>query len=229
MARRVAEQILKTGHVERAWIGVGIQDLTPELAAAMKLDPRAGALVNSSDRRAGGEGADSSRATSSRRVARQSRARQPRAHSRDPRARRRTNVQLEIVRGGKHYGTNVALLARPGQAPPPLPVQQQGVPQSGLGLSVRDLSAQQAQQLGLVAKPLPLVTAVVPGSAADRAGLKNGDVIVEADGIQDPTSLQVQQQAADGQILLRLRRGDSAFYAALKKSAPTPSRLRDFL
>src|SRR3954462_14958975 len=46
LARRAAEQILKTGHVERAWIGVGIQDLTPELALALKLDPRAGALVN---------------------------------------------------------------------------------------------------------------------------------------------------------------------------------------
>ena len=33
------EQILKTGHVERAWLGVGVQDLTPELAAAMHLRP----------------------------------------------------------------------------------------------------------------------------------------------------------------------------------------------
>jgi len=48
-------------------------------------------------------------------------------------------------------------------------------------------------------------------------GLQTRHVIVEVDGIADPTSAQVQQQAADGQILLRLRRGDSAFYAALKK------------
>src|SRR5262245_24994384 len=46
LARRVGEQILKKGKVERAWIGVGIQDLTPELATALKVDPRAGALVN---------------------------------------------------------------------------------------------------------------------------------------------------------------------------------------
>ena len=36
IARRAAEQILKTGHVERAWIGAGVQDLTPELAAAIQ-------------------------------------------------------------------------------------------------------------------------------------------------------------------------------------------------
>ena len=47
LARRVAEQLIKGGKVERAWIGVGIQDLTPELAVAMKVDPRAGVLVNS--------------------------------------------------------------------------------------------------------------------------------------------------------------------------------------
>jgi serine protease Do len=64
---------------------------------------------------------------------------------------------------------------------------------------------------------LPVVTHVVPGSGADRAGLKQGDVIVEADGIQDPTSAQVQQAASDGSLLLRLRREDNFFYAALRR------------
>src|SRR4029079_11998557 len=48
LARRVADQILKKGKVERAWIGVGIQDLTPELALALKVtDSRSGVLINS--------------------------------------------------------------------------------------------------------------------------------------------------------------------------------------
>ena len=217
LARHVADQIMKTGHVERAWIGVGIQDLTPDLASAMKMDPSAGVLVNNvvpngPAAKAQIHAGDIIASVGGKPVhASHELQREIMAHDVGQ------NVQLEIVRAGKHYGTNVALLARPGQAPPPLPVQQQGVPQSGLGLSVKDLSPQQSQQLGLPARPLPLVTAVVPGSAADRAGLKGGDVIIEVDSIQDPTSLQVQQQAADGQILLRLRRGDSAFYAALKK------------
>ena len=217
LVRHVADQILKTGHVERAWIGVGIQDLTPELAAAMKMDPSAGVLVNSIS--AGGP-ADKAQvhpgdviASVSGKPVRDSHELQREIIAHDV----GQTVQLEIIRAGKHYGTQVALVSRPGQAPAPLPVQQQGVPQSGLGLSVKDLTAAQSQQIGLPARPLPLVTAVVLGSSADRAGLKQGDVIVEVDGIQDPTSAQVQQQAADGQILLRVRRGESAFYAALKK------------
>jgi serine protease Do len=217
MARRVAEQILKTGHVERAWLGVGIQDLTPELAAAMKLDPRAGALVNQVSEAGPGAHANVRPGDVIASVA---------GHPvHDGRELVREvllhdvgqSVQLEIVRDGKHYGTSVQLTARPEQPIPPLPVQQQGVPHAGLGMSVRDLAPQQAAQLGLPAKAMPVVTNVAPGSAADRAGIKAGDVIVEVDGVVEPTSAQLQEASRDGQLLLRIRRRDAAFYAALKK------------
>jgi serine protease Do len=82
---------------------------------------------------------------------------------------------------------------------------------------VRDLTAQQASQLGVPAKPLPIVTSIAPGSSADRAGLKVGDVIIEADGIADPTATQLSEAAKDGQLLVRVRRRDLTFYAAMKK------------
>ena len=126
-------------------------------------------------------------------------------------------IQLEIVRDGKHYGTNVVLSARPEPAVPPVPAQQAGIPQPGMGIGVRDLAAQQAAQMGLGSKAVAVVTTVQPGSSADRAGIKVGDVVAEADGTTDPTSTQIQQAAADGQLLLRLKRGDGAFYAALKR------------
>jgi serine protease Do len=217
LAKRVAEQIVKNGRVQRAWIGVGIQDLTPELASAMKVDPRAGVLVNSITdggpaQKANIKPGDIIAAVAGKKVT-------------DGRELVREVIQhevgqtvtLEIIRDGKRYGSSTALTARPEAVVPPLPVQQQGVPQSGLGLSVRDLTAQQAAQLGLVAKPLPVVTSIVPGSPADRAGLKVGDVIVEADGTIDPTAAQLADAAKDGQILVRVRRRDAAFYAAMKK------------
>jgi S1-C subfamily serine protease len=71
--------------------------------------------------------------------------------------------------------------------------------------------------MGLPAKPLPAVTQVTPGSPADREGLRVGDVIVEANGIAEPTSNQVADVARSGALLLRVRRGDRYFYAALKK------------
>ena len=217
LARRAAEQIVKNGHVQRSWIGVGIQDLTPELASAMKVAPRAGVLVNSINdggpaQKANIKPGDIIGAVAGKKVVDgRELVREVIAHEVGQ------TVQLEIIRDGKKYGTNMTLTARPETAIPPLPVQQQGVPQSGLGLSVRDLTPQQASQLGLVSKPLPIITTIAPGSAADRAGLKPGDVIVEADGIQDPSSNQLSEQAKDGQLLVRVRRRDASFYAAMKK------------
>jgi len=44
-ARDVMEQIIKSGSVTRGWIGVEIQDLTPELAASFGLKDTRGALI----------------------------------------------------------------------------------------------------------------------------------------------------------------------------------------
>jgi hypothetical protein len=44
-----------------------------------------------------------------------------------------------------------------------------------------------------------------------------GDVIIEANGAAEPSSAQVAEFARQGALLLRLKRGDAYFYAALKK------------
>jgi hypothetical protein len=42
-------------------------------------------------------------------------------------------------------------------------------------------------------------------------------VIVEANGVADPTSSQVADAAKTGTLLLRVKRGDAFFYAAMAK------------
>ena len=217
MVRRVSEQLLKNGKVVRAWIGVGIQDITPELAASLKVEPRSGVLVNQVSDGGPGQKANLKPGDVIASVGGKpvhdghELVREVMAHEAGD------VVALEIVREGKHYGSQATLAARPEPATAPLPVQQQNVPQSGLGFSVRDLSPEIARELNLPAKSLPIVTSVVPGSAADRAGIKVNDVIVEADGHLDPTPHELQEAARDGSVLLRLRRRDAAFYAALHK------------
>jgi len=216
MAQRVADQILRTGHVTRGWIGVSVQDVTPELAAALSLNPGAGALVNNvapegpafhANLRPGDviasvaghpvhEGHDLIRETMTHEVG------QP--------------IALEIVRGGKHYAASMTLAERPEPAVEPTPAQQAPSARQGLGLVVRDLAPAQAAQMNLPSKPTPILTQVAPGSAADRSGLRPGDVILEANGVAEPTSAQVADLARSGGLVLRVKRGDAFFYAALK-------------
>jgi serine protease Do len=219
MARRVAEQIQKNGHVERAWIGVGVQDLTPELASAMKLPSTFGALVNSLEE--GGPGAKANLrpgdvvAAMGGQPVHDAREFIRGVLAHDP----GQPVALEIIREGKHYGSSVTLGTRHEDVSEQAPVQQQTVPHPGLGMSVRDLTRAQAEQVGISAHSptVTVISDVVSGSAADRAGLKRGDIIVEADGKLDPTAPEVSQAAMDGQILIRVRRRGQAFYAALHK------------
>jgi serine protease DegQ len=45
-AKKIMEQIIKNGSVTRGWIGVGVQDLTPELAESFKLGNVEGVLIS---------------------------------------------------------------------------------------------------------------------------------------------------------------------------------------
>ena len=221
IARRAAEQILRIGRVERAWIGVSVQDLSPDLASAMSLDPRAGALINSVTDGGPGAKAQLKPGDVIASVAGKS------VHDGHELVREVLShdvgqqVAIEVVRAGQHYAAQVTLTARPEPPVPTVPAQQANVPQVGMGMAVRDLAPQQATQLGLGNQAIAVVTSVNAGSSADRAGIKTGDVIVEADGKASPTSSDVQAAAVDGVLVLRLKRGEAQFYAAVRN---TPAR-----
>lgn len=63
------------------------------------------------------------------------------------------------------------------------------------------------------------VQGVEPGSAADKAGIEEGDIIVAVDRkpVSSPAALfkAVQDHKSDTPILLQIRRGDSMWFAVL--------------
>jgi serine protease DegQ len=50
IARQVMEQIVQKGSVTRGWIGVGVQDITPELAQSLNLAASRGVLITQVER-----------------------------------------------------------------------------------------------------------------------------------------------------------------------------------
>jgi len=217
IALRVAAQIIKAGRVSRPWLGVSVQDVTPEIAAAMHATAGAGALVNNvaPDGPARGSNlrpGDIIAAVAGRPLHdAHDLIRETIAHEVGQ------TIALEIVRGGKHYAASATLTERPDPQVEAPPAQQPVASHQGMGLVVRDIPAELAVQRGLPAKPLSVLTHVAPGSAADRAGLRVDDTIVEANGVADPTSSQVADAAKTGTLLLRVKRGDAFFYAAMAK------------
>ncbi len=216
MAERVANQILKTGHVSRAWIGVAVQDLDPTLAAAVRWEAGAGALVNNvaadgpafkANIRPGDVVAvvGGHPVHDAHDLVRETLAEEP-----------GQPLVLEIVRSGTRYAASVVPIERPEPALPAVPVQETSS-RPGLGMTVRDLTPEQAVQVGTSSKSGAEIVEVSPGSPADRAGLRPGDIIVEANADRAPDSQRIAALARSGKLLLRVKRADAYFYAALER------------
>jgi serine protease Do len=95
------------------------------------------------------------------------------------------------------------------------------VPEKGeLGMTVQRLTPQIAESLGLEKADGVVVTAVEPGSAADEAGIRRGDVILEVDR-KSIRNLDEYRKSIAGirkgkGVLFLVRRGESTLFLALK-------------
>jgi serine protease Do len=88
-------------------------------------------------------------------------------------------------------------------------------------LAVQPLTPEVAQGMGLNRAEGLVITEVKPGSAADDAGLREGDVITEVNRRPVKTLADYNREMArsnKGQsVLFLVRRGDSSVFLALKR------------
>ncbi|MFO0653113.1 MAG: PDZ domain-containing protein [Polyangiales bacterium] len=61
-----------------------------------------------------------------------------------------------------------------------------------------------------------VVTAVMPGGAADRAGLRRGDVILQADGREVAGSGELAESVRDGRAALLVRRRNEQIFVPVQ-------------
>lgn len=223
MAKRVAEQIIKNGKVTRSWLGVGVQDLTPDLAKAMKVDPYAGALIN--DTVAGGP-AFNAKVVPGDIVSKV--AGKPVREAQDL-IREVINhdvgstISLEVMRNGKPYEAKVVLTARPEPPVKPTPLEEAktGNPAS-YGITMKPIPAEAASKFGF-GKAQTYISFVEANSPADKAGMQPGDVILEATGadnkaVPNPSTEQMMKIAGGkGQLLMRVGRKDARFFVVITK------------
>jgi serine protease Do len=126
-----------------------------------------------------------------------------------------SEVRLSYVRDGSTHEVVTRLGERPAEGSLDAMAQQKDDP---LGIAVKDVTAELGQQLGVAAGSGAFISAVIPGSAAERDGLRAGDVIIEVNRrrVTDVKTYRSAIATTTGVTLVRYRRDDVVQYVAIK-------------
>ncbi len=224
MARSILEQLVKSGKVVRGWLGVSIQELSPELAAQFGLEEPKGVLVsdvldNSPAKKAGLERGDVIVEYDGKPVENPTQLRNHVAQTSVGK-----KAVLKFIRDKTPRTVEVTIAEQPKNvAQAGSEEGSESVRPSGLlsDLDVRELTAELAGRLGLAAGERGIViTKIRPGSVAEEAGLKEGDLILEVNRKPVP-NLKAYEKAAskvgkDEAVLLLIKRQGRTTFVTLK-------------
>ncbi len=177
LAQGIITQLKEKGSVTRGWLGVGIQDLTPELAEYYGIEDKKGVLVaqvfegDPADK-AGIKANDVIIEVDGKAV----------NTSRDLTATIAAipvgkNIPITILRDGKTSTVNVKIAKRDDSEP----TAKQELESNGeLGIRIAELTPETAKQFGHSETDKGvLVVGVEPGSKAEAAGVRQGDLVKE--------------------------------------------------
>jgi serine protease Do len=217
LAKSILAQLRDKGHVERGWLGVGIQNIDDDLREAFDLPDRKGALVSqvmpgSPAAEAGIERGDVILRFDGREVDEMRDL--PGLVSVTPIGKK---VKVELLRDGNEKTVKVKI----GRLEEPEQLASRQEPQGldELGLEVQDPTPALMQRFGLDEAKGVIITSVRPVSPADDAGLRPGDVILELGSkpVKSAADLRDRLSELDSALLL-VGRGDSTVFTTIRKS-----------
>jgi serine protease Do len=217
IAKKTYSDIISSGRAIRGWLGVVIQEMTPELAKHFKA--KEGVLVSQvyagSPAEAGGiKRGDVVVSIDSKPVTKYRELQSIVAGEAVGKS-----VEIKVIRDGQEKTFNVKIAERNIEK---LMNREKGVltneAKKDLGIAAGEINSEEASRFRLSATEGVVVLQVTPGSMAEAAGVIAGDVIHEMDGKEikntadfDSASAKVAKGA---QVVLLIERGNTMVYLA---------------
>lgn len=218
MAKSIISQLKEKGKVARGWIGVSVQNVTPEIARAFGLKDTKGALVGDVVQGGPADSAGIKRgdiivAFDGKSIKSVHDLSRTVAETRSGRT-----APVTVSRSGKSIELKVTLTEMTGEK---LSLQR-GETADGLGITVAGISPRLAEKFRIKDKTGVIVTAVSPDGHAAEAGIRQGDIIKEVNhrrilNIKDYDDA-MRKIESGSHILLLVKRGRQTFYVTVKAS-----------
>ena len=216
LARQVMDQILKNGKVERAFMGILPQDMTPEMAKAFGQKDARGVVVgdvtaNSPAAESGVRRGDILLEVDGKPVATANELRMTISMMQPG-----TDVRLKVLRDGSEHQISVKLGEMPTETAMAKPDGSDSTKALD-GVEVSNLSPEMADKLGLpAASKGVVVTDVDPSSKVADSGLRKGDVIQEVnhESVKNVSEFQSALKKGGSDPLLLVNREGRTFFIA---------------
>ena len=219
MASKIMKDLIDKGSVSRGWLGVGIQDVSQDLAKAFKLKNTKGSLItavmeNTPAQRAGMLKGDVVVRINDKLIQNSNHLRNEIAN-----AGAFTEIDLELIREGKSINIKLKLDERPQNVgrvkmtPQLTPAVEQV---ELLGMTVEALTDGNAEKLGVKPGSGVLISKIISGSPAEKAGLRTGMIIQEVErkavnNIEIFKKIVNEMDTAKGILLLVTTSGGSRY------------------
>ncbi len=217
----VAKQLLpqlRKGKVIRGWLGIIIQDLSPELAKSFGLKETKGVLVGDVLKDSPAEKAKLQRGDVITALNGESMETAQALSRKVASIAPGTVIKLTILRDGKKKVIPVKIGTMPEEGTEE--AKAPAVERNAWGLSVQNLTTDMAARFGWKkSEHGVIVTGVMPDSPAAEARLRSGDLIKEVNRkkIQNLSDYNkaIKHAKETENLLLLIKRGDHTFYAVL--------------
>lgn len=218
MVKIIMKDLVEKGKVTRGWLGVVIQDITPDLAKSFNVTVTEGVLVseiqdNSPAKEAGFERGDIVVEYEGKSI-------------RDVNHLRNNVAQTEVGKKAKvkvlREGKEKELIVRIGEQPSDLFAAGPGAvpPGKDLGMTVQNLTKELAKNLGIEENSGVIVSGVQPGSPAAMSDIREGDFIKEVNRKKITNVTEFKKALSEGDkekgILLLVKRGEFSRYVIIK-------------
>jgi serine protease Do len=218
LARQVMDEIVTHGHVTRASLGVTIQEVTPAIAKAMGLNGPNGALVSkvipdSAAERAGLQSGDVITEVNGTPIVESNQLRMIISMMNPSQT-----VTMKVIRNGAPQTFTAKLAEMPGEKVERASNDGDTGEKALAGVSVDDLDAQTARQLGIPTNSKGVVvTDVDPASPAAASGLRQGDVIqsVNRQPVRNTDDFSRAIRKSNSGSLLLINRDGQELYLAV--------------